>query len=121
MRHILCLVMTGVLATSLAFGATAQQTTVDLSKIDSQLAAQILEAQKKGNTIDPKTMADQAKEWAGVGKAVGDGIGATARALSIEVNDFIKTPVGKWTFFFLFWYIIGHKMWSVFAGIAIWV
>lgn len=101
--------------------AVAQQVTVDLKKIDSTLAGQILEAQKKADIAAPTAIADQAKQWADIGTAVGTGIAATAKSLSVEINDFVKTPVGKWAFFFLFWYIIGHKIWTILAGTIIWI
>lgn len=64
------------------------------------------------------------KEWAGIGKEVGAAVADTARALSVETNEFVKTPVGKWTAVILLIYFLGAKLWTlwtVFAGIVVWV
>lgn len=115
----------GILFVTLFLAAStagAVQLTVDTDKISPELAAQILEEQKnykkKGSD---KAIVDHAKEWAGIGKEIGLAFAETARSLSTETNEFIKTPVGQWTLFFIAWYLIGHKMWTILAGIVIWV
>jgi len=104
--------------------AHAVQLTVDTDKLDSNLTTQLLDAQKSakdknGSTV--VTAAAQAKEWAGIGKEIGSAFAETAKALSVETNQFIQTPVGKWTLFFVGWYLIGHKLWAIVAGIGIWI
>ncbi len=125
------LIRTAVVALFAAFMvvggvAHAQQVNIDLSKIDSNLAAKIIEAQQqiqkaKEKAEVPKVTVSQAKEWADVGKNLAEAVGATAKALSIEVNDFVKTPVGWWAFAFIFWYFLGAKLWAIFGGTVAWI
>lgn len=96
----------------------AQVINIDLGKIDPELAVKILEWQQKKD--GPKITVSQTKEWAEIGENVAKAIAATAKALSIEVNEFVKTPVGKWAFFFIFWHILGAKIWAIVGGIGIW-
>ena len=107
------------IGTSFAF---AQITTVDLSKIDPEVAAQVLrEIQKTREPEKPLVTASEAKEWAEVGAQIASGIAATAKGLSLEANEFIKTPVGKLTFFLIAWHFFGAQLWSIVGGIIIWV
>ena len=101
--------------------AQAQEITVDLKKIDPNLAAKILDAQKKSSDPKPAFTPDEAQKWSEIGESVAKAIAATAKGLSIEVNDFINTPVGKWSLFFVFWYLIGYKLWIIVGGILIWI
>ena len=114
-------VLTLVLA--LTSPAHAVQLTVDTDKLDAKLTTQLLEAQKEaaGKKDSAITVTQQAKEWAGIGKEIGSAFAETAKALSVETNQFIQTPVGKWTLFFVGWYLIGHKLWAIVAGIVIWI
>ena len=113
-----------------AASAGAQQVLVDLDKIDPRIVKQIVEAKqelakhelaKKEKKVETIVTVDRAKEWANIGENVAKAIAATAKALSLEVNDFVKTPVGKWTLFFVFWYIIGKTIWTTTLGLLIWV
>lgn len=102
--------LTLILFTSSAFAQTVQ---IDLSKIDSGTAAKILEAKKhyenqaekekaeKERTKEPVVKPDDVAKWAEVGKQLSAGVAETARGLSIEVNEFAKTPVGMATFFII--------------------
>lgn len=98
--------------------AHAQKVDIDLSKVSPDLAAEILRAQKK---TEPALTVDNAEKWSQVGKNLAEGVSATAKGLSIEVNEFVKTPVGKFTFFVIAWKFIGAKIWSVIAGALIWL
>lgn len=128
MNRLIRIVVVALFAAFVAVGgvAHAQQINIDLSKIDSNLAAKIIEAQQqiqkaKEKAEVPKVTVSQAKEWADVGKNLAEAVGATAKALSIEVNDFVKTPVGWWAFAFIFWYFLGAKLWAIFGGIVVWI
>ena len=107
-----------------AASANAQQISIDLGKLDSNLAAKVIEAQQNIEKAKAKVAVptvSQAKEWADVGKNLAEAVGATAKTLSIEVNDFVKTPVGWWAFAFIFWYFLGAKIWSIFGGTIVWI
>lgn len=106
----------------IAASAQAQNVqNLDLRKLDPQTAADVLrqinrEDKKEAPIVSP----GQAQEWAKVGENIAGAVAATAKALSIEANEFIKTPVGKWTFFFLFWYLVGKKIWMIVGGLLVW-
>jgi hypothetical protein len=85
--------------TSMAF---AQQKTIDLSKIDPQLAAQILAAEH-----DTTTTIQKATKYVNLGKQVAIVIKDCAAELSVSVNDFVKTPVGKGVSFLIIWNYFG--------------
>jgi len=106
--------------------ANAQQITIDLGKLDSKLAARVIEAQQNIKKAEekiavPKVTVSQAKEWADVGQNLATAVGATAKALSVEVNDFVKTPVGWWAFAFIFWYFLGANIWAIVGGTITWI
>lgn len=109
----------------LSMTAHAQSVTIDLSRLSSDRAAQVLQAQKDIEKLNPPAVpvptVDQAKQWANVGEQVADAISATAKALSISVNDFMQTPVGWWAFVFIFWYFLGAKLWAIIAGCIAWL
>ncbi|MDO8407803.1 MAG: hypothetical protein Q7S95_01020 [bacterium] len=125
MKRLVRTVMAAFFSASMFTGAAhAQSITVDLSKLPSETASQLLRAQKTINEEKEKVAVptiSQAKEWANVGKDLAEAVGATAKALSIEVNDFVKTPVGWWAFVFLFWYFLGAKLWAIGGGILVWI
>lgn len=101
--------------------ANAQNMNIDLTKMPPDVAAAIVKAEqeRKTNIKVPSTI-DEAKKYAEIGEQVGTAIAATAKALSVEVNDFVKTPVGWWAFIFVFWYFLGAKLWHIVGGIIFW-
>jgi hypothetical protein len=44
--------------------------------------------------------------------AIANGIKETSQVLNVEVNEFIKTPVGKGTAFIIFWKVAGKDLWE---------
>ena len=109
----------------------APTVTLDLSKIDSNLAAQILAAQKKiqpemdfSGTLsdlkntDPKALAN----WA---KSIGDVIKEVCNSLNVSVNEFIKTPAGIGVAGLIIWKVGGpyvvDNMKDIFIGIPVWI
>jgi hypothetical protein len=44
--------------------------------------------------------------------AIANGIKETSQVLNVEVNEFIKTPVGKGTAFIIFWKVVGKDLWK---------
>jgi hypothetical protein len=105
-------------------GAQAQEMKVDLGKLPPAVAAELLTAQqaitKRTETTVVPTV-DQAKQWSDIGTNLATAVGATAHALSMEANDFVKTPVGWWAFAFIFWYFLGHGLWHIIGGLIVWV
>lgn len=100
----------------------AQKVSVDLTDLSSSSVNEILKVTRDKELKAHQILApENAAKWAEVGKQLSEGVAATARGLSIEVNEFVKTPVGKFTFFLLAWKFFGAKLWSVFAATIIWI
>jgi hypothetical protein len=124
-----------IFAFGLSSSGLAQNVTIPLDKLPPETAAKVLEAQKQAQrVIEADKVADEwvkanklpktpeaVKEWAGIGKEVADALAQTAKALSIEVNEFVKTPVGKMVAFLIIWRLVGDKFWKIIAGTAIWI
>jgi len=101
--------------------ALAQSMSVDLSKLPPDVAAALIKAeQERKGGIKAPTTAEELAQYAKIGEQVGAAVAATAKSLSVEVNEFVKTPVGWWTFIFIFWYFLGAKLWHIVGGILFW-
>ncbi len=108
-----------VLLTSVCLvgSAMAQSMNIDLGKLPPEVAASVLKAeQERKGGVQLPTTAEEAEKYAKVGEQVAKAVSATAKGLSIEVNEFVKTPVGWWTFIFVFWYFLGAKLWHIVGG-----
>ena len=110
--------------------ASAQQMTVDLSKLPPDVSATLLKAQQAiaqqekaatATVVQNIPTVTQAEQWSNVGQNLANAIGAVAKTLSIEVNDFVKTPVGWWAFAFIFWYFLGNTFWHIIGGCLVWL
>lgn len=111
-----------LLATVLVGPAMAQSMNIDLTKLPPDVAAAVVKAEQERKAgIQVPTTAEEAEKYATVGKHVAEAISATAKGLSIEANEFVKTPVGWWTFIFVFWYFLGAKLWHIVGGIMFWI
>lgn len=121
MRKVFALLAGALLVFALSSGSWAQTVSVDLSKVDSGLAAKILQAQKKAEPPKPTITVENAERLANVGENIAKAIAATAKALSVEVNEFVKTPVGVVTMALLVWHFVGGSLWATFGGCAIWL
>lgn len=105
------IVLFSILITTTVF---AQTVSVDLNKIDPELAKQIIV--EKSNTMPaPRKML----EWAQMGEGIAKALGAACKELSIEVNEFSKTPVGELTTFVIVWKMIGKDFINIFIGIGL--
>lgn len=90
---------------------------IDLTKLSPDVAKALVEdLQKKKKDLVPAVTPNDARDWAGVGKEIALAISETAKALSIEVNQFVQTPVGWWAMFFLFWSLLGAKLVKITIG-----
>jgi len=61
---------------------------------------------------------DKAEEWA---KLISGTIKTICKDLSIEVNDFIKTDVGKITLFVIIYKVMGEDIKNIFFGSIAWI
>lgn len=118
------------LALGLIFGfattAPAQQNqtsvTIDLSKLPADKVAAVMEAQKAANNPIPDIpTVEKAKEWVVFGKEIGVVLATVCKELSIGVNDFVKTPVGKITMYMIVWKVMGQDIWHIVGGLGMWV
>lgn len=107
----------------LTFGGTAayaERITIDTNNIPSDVMAQVLEAQKSAGTPVPIT-AEQAAEWADIGKNIGIALSEAAKAMSVGVNEFAATDVGRLTVMMIVWKVIGQDLWSIVGGTLAWI
>lgn len=118
---VLTICLTALVSVGSASRAHAVSQSIDLEKIDPEVAAQVLkELQKQKSSTPSVPTVTQAKEWASVGEDVAKAVAATAKALSMEVNDFIRTPVGRWVFLIMLWQFIGKTIFGIFLGLGVW-
>lgn len=107
MKHF---ILTTIILTILLIPVTvwAENTTIsiDLSKLDPAEATAVLEAKKQIDAMSQPVVEvvnnpEKLNEWTDVGIKVGQALSSTCKELSIGVNDFIQTPVGKLTMFLI--------------------
>lgn len=104
--------------------AMSQRLDIDLSKLPPDVAASVLKAEQERKDKSGMKMpasAEEAEKYAQIGEHVAKAVAATAKGLSMEVNDFVKTPVGWWVGIFVFWYFLGAKLWGIVGGILFWI
>ena len=97
----------------------ADTMSIDTKNLTPELLAQVLKAQEKSSAsiITPQAAA----EWADMGKNIGVALSEAAKAMSVGVNDFATTFVGKLTIVLIVWKVLGQDMWSIFGGTAFWI
>ena len=86
-------------------GLTDVQKAEILKKIAEAKQSPITEATEK---VDKVTATAQA--WVGIGTQIGTGLASTAKELGIAANEFVQTPVGKWTAAIIIWKLIGNAI-----------
>jgi len=69
---------------------------------------------KKHRELVPSV--DAMAKWAEVGKGIAVSLSAACKELSIGVNEFVKTPVGKLTTALIVWKVIGKDIWHMLLG-----
>lgn len=58
-------------------------------------------------------------EYVAVGERVGKMMGGAAKEVGVAVNEFINTPVGKWTMFLIVWKYMGAMAMHFFGGMCV--
>jgi hypothetical protein len=105
-----------------AADSSGTKITVDLNDLDQSAQSAVIAAKAKETApTKPTVTVDEAKKWTNIGKGLGDAISSTCKALSMSVNDFIKTPAGLLTVAMLVLYLFGHTIWSIVGGSIIWL
>lgn len=84
----------------------------------AQILQQVTEAAKQ-KTESPSLSPDSVSKWVDVGAKIGQMMGGAAKELGIQVNDFVKTPVGKWTMAIIVWKYMGAALTHLFVGMIV--
>lgn len=95
--------------TSMEINTTGNLT--DAQKADLAAQAQKMAAQNASqppDAIPTPTAAEHVKQWVDIGTEIGTGLAASAKSLGIAANDFVNTPVGKWTAAIIVWHFLGN-------------
>lgn len=110
----------GVLAVAFLLFSVQAFATVEIDTrglSDAQKAQLVLEADKLRQSQDSavtdavkNASPEDVSKWSQMGKAVAETIGATAKELSISVNEFAKTDVGKMTMFLIVYKMVGASV-----------
>ena len=87
--------------------ASATASMTDDQRLELLTAAQNI---RSGLPAGGQPVASKAKEWVGVGAAIGDGLVATAGKLGVEVNKFATSPVGKLAMVLIVWNYMGDEI-----------
>lgn len=83
---------------------------IDADQLSPEQAKQLQEIRKAIETKRPIPSVEEMSKYAQLGEAIAKAIGATCKELRVEVNEFVKTPVGWWTMFLIVWKIVGHGL-----------
>lgn len=67
--------------------------------------------------ITPK----QLDSYVNLGERFGKMLGGAAKEVGIAANEFVNTPVGKWTLFLIIWKVMGGMLIHLFGGIFIFI
>jgi hypothetical protein len=110
MKYVLCLIL-------LCCGVYGQQ--VDITKLPEAERAAIQQKIQQTQQIQSEITPQKISEWAEVGKAVGVAIGATAKELNLEVNNFAQTPVGRLTMALVIWKVLGGTILGMILGLLL--
>lgn len=104
--------------------AASTEVVIDLNKISPEQAQAVMQAKQEAEgklaVAVPKTV-DETEKWANVGINIAKALGAACKELSIGVNEFAKTPVGKLTTLLILWKVIGHELVNIVGGSIAWV
>jgi hypothetical protein len=88
----------------------AQTVTVDLAKLPSQARNEVINANNADKPVD-------VEKWAVIGKGLAQAIAECCKELSVGVNDFVRTPVGKITMLIIVWKMFAKD----FLGCILWI
>jgi hypothetical protein len=99
--------------------STQDLSTAGFDKLTETQKAEIIKATEAMSKVPDttKTLVHQVDQWANVGIKIGAALGACAKELNVAVNDFLKTPAGKFTFLMIAWKIMSTDIIHVGGGI----
>ena len=70
-------------------------------------------------TSQPILDVKKVDEYVALGERIGKMMGSAAKELGIAVNQFVETPVGKWTMAMIIWKYMGSAIVHVFGGVLV--
>jgi hypothetical protein len=106
-----------VLASPIIAQTSAVRQTVDMTQLTETQKAEIMKI--INNKESPAS--EWARNFKGIGKEIGEALNETARALTINVNEFAKTPVGNLTTVLLVYKIIGKEVIRLIIATLAWI
>lgn len=123
MKKVLIVSALVVLCAVWAMPATAQVVTIDLDDLSPEEAAKVLAAKNLAENGPPptQTATETAEEWVIFGERFAEVIITMCSRLGVEVNEFVKTPVGKIATIVILWKVVGVSLWSIIGGTLAWV
>lgn len=102
------------LVSSPVFADSIQLDTSNLTNDQKLEIAKNIEQLKSQSTTN--TLAE-AEKWVGLGEKMGKVLGGVAKEVGVEVNDFVKTPVGTMTAGLIAWQYIGKTIVHLLGGL----
>lgn len=103
---------------------------VDLIELDASTRESIIKSiADKRKEIEKKAVGrinienitvENAEKWKDISNAMVEAINSLCKGLNVEINEFVKTPVGMLTVFVLLWKIIGASALIYAKNVAIW-
>lgn len=100
---------------------------VDLKDLDNDTRNTIInklkEVENKQNQLaqtQVETSIDNAKKFAEYGKSVAIAIQEVCKVLNVEVNAFVKTPVGNTVMWLIIYHVIGKDLLKIVLSFFIW-
>lgn len=105
---------------STAFAGTVEVDTRGLSATQKAELVKQAEAMK-AEAKTPLESVEKIDQWVNVGEKVGKMMGGAAKEVGIQVNEFVKTPVGQMTAFLIIWNYMGSMAVHVFGGLLIFI
>jgi hypothetical protein len=121
MKLVLSLLVSFLIFNIFAYSAFAQTSaikqTIDMTQLTEQQKSEIMKIiNNKESAVN-----EWARNFKGIGKEIGEALNETAKALTINVNEFAKTPVGNLTTFLLIYKIIGKEIIRLIIATLAWI
>ena len=91
----------------------------DSVTVEGLTEAQKAEVLRHAAQIKQDEPREQVNMWAGVVKELGVGLAQTAKEIGVAANEFVQTPVGKWTAALIIWKIAGSSAAHIFGGLLL--
>jgi hypothetical protein len=126
--RLLCSLLTAILllmpALSHANLTTDAVQRAGFDKLTEQQKAELIKQIATQATPELATTLDtpqKVTEWVDVGTKIGQMMGGAAKELGVQVNEFAKTPVGKWTMALIVWKFMGDVIMHAFGGVLVFI